>query len=124
MLAAGRCKLLIFIVCRPTADFMPVLIDKPHRLRRDFLDGAANHNQLHLRMLGAIKAADPGMRQAAEIVDMRLCRPERESFEDFGRAGSAPGPNIFDETVSGSRLHGFHPLCGAELIFNGQKSRA
>jgi hypothetical protein len=120
---AGRCELFIFVICRPTAYFFSILIDQPHRLRRDLLNGAANHNRLRLRMFGAIKAPYPGMSQAAKIVDMRLARPEWKSLEDFGRAGSAPGPNILDEAVSGSRVHRSHPPCRGDLIFDSKKSR-
>jgi len=123
MLAAGRRELFIFIVCRPPADFMSILIDQPHRLRRDLPNGAANLNRLSLGMFGAVKAADPGMSQAAKIVDMRLARPERKSLKDFGRARSAPGPDIFDKTVAGSSLHGCHPCWKAQIVPNGLKSR-
>ena len=106
----GR-KLLVFVFCSPPADFFAVLIDKPNRLGRDIFYRAADQNWLRLRMFGPIKTPDSGVSKAAEIIDMRLRWPKRKPFEDFGRARTAPWPNILDKTASRSSLHGFLPRC-------------
>lgn len=123
MFTMDRRQFFIFVFCRPAAYFLSVLINEPHRLWRDLSYGAADQNRLRLRMLEAIEAPDSGMSKATKITDMRLRRPKRESFKDFGRARSAPGPDILDKAASGSNLHGLLSLFRPQLIGKGPKSR-